>query len=116
MKHGLEHNSKVQAAPSARPADIVVFFAMAALVMLALGICCVALVSIERTTVIGALRAWYLPLAVLLVAVRAGSRRGARRALSLALVLLGIGALVARALDARASSDAAPPHAALAGD
>jgi hypothetical protein len=48
-------------------------------------------------------RSWYLPLALIVMLLRAGARRDTRRALSLALVLLGLGALAARAFDARSS-------------
>jgi hypothetical protein len=52
----------------------------------------------------GAVRAWYVPLALFVVVLRGGARRDTRRALSTALFLLGLGALTARAFDASGPS------------
>jgi peptidoglycan/LPS O-acetylase OafA/YrhL len=110
MQHG-ECDRVARARRAARGA--VVAFCVAGALLVALVICVTygAPSALSRE---GAVRAWYLPVGVLLVAVRAGARREARRVLSLALLLLGIGALTARAYDARGAearpdAEGAPP-------
>jgi hypothetical protein len=69
--------------------------------LLALSIGCIACNGMSSFVTEGALRVWYLPLGLFLAILRVGARRNSRRPLSLALFLLGLGALSARAYDAR---------------
>ena len=97
MKHAVEPPPKLQAA-SARVAGVTTLSFMC---IAFAGLACSALD--DPSVRDGAVRGWYLPLGLLL---RAGARRDTRRALSLALFLLGVGALAARALAARSASPA----------
>lgn len=100
MKHAVEPPPKLQAA-SARVAGVTTLSFMC---IAFAGLACSALD--DPSVRDGAVRGWYLPLGLLLLALRAGARRDTRRALSLALFLLGVGALAARALAARSASPA----------
>lgn len=102
MKHAVEPPLKPQAARFARVAAVTPLLLMG---IAFAGLACSALD--DPSVRDGAVRGWYLPLGLLLLALRAGARRDTRRALSLALFLLGAGALAARALAARSASPAA---------
>jgi len=102
MRQGIERNSAAQIAAITCAGGVRLSVSSA----LALALGCSACGVIERAGD-GAVRSWYLPLAVLVTLLRAGARRDTRRALSLALVLLGLGALAARAFDARGSDEGA---------
>lgn len=109
MKHDVERDlaggSGVQ-----RSAVLLALGAASALLALVIG--CIACNTMGSLVGQGALRAWYLPLGVFLAILRVGARRNSRRPLSLALFLLGVGALSARAYDARGaepSVDVAAP-------
>jgi len=110
MKHDLERDSAGRSG-SARRCGALLAFGIAAAV-LAFVICCIVCNTSGSVVREGAVRAWYLPVGVLLGVLRVGARRDTRRALSLALFLLGLGALTARAYDAR-GADVAEPAAAL---
>lgn len=99
MKHDVDRDW-TGSGGSARRSGALLGFAVAA-VVLALLVGCIACNSLTSVLREGAVRAWYLPLASFLAIVRVGARRDTRRALSLALFLLGLGALTARAYDAR---------------
>ena len=115
MKHGVDRASPARGPGGARQSSVCA--APAASVLLALASSCIACNAIGPAVRDGAVRAWYLPLALFVVVLRGGSRRDTRRALSTALFLLGLGALTARAFDAGAfdasSNDGA--RAALSG-
>ena len=108
MKHDVERDRAgrdgVQRSSALLPFGVVA-------VVLALLVGCIACNTVSSAVREGAMRAWYLPLGVLLGVLRVGARRNCRRPLSLALFLLGLGALSARAYDARGADalDVADP-------
>lgn len=98
MKHDVDRDWSGPSRNAERPALLVIGVAA---VVLAVAIGCIACNTVGLVAREGALRAWYLPLGLLLGVLRVGARRNTRRPLSLALFLLGIGALTARAYDAQ---------------
>jgi hypothetical protein len=109
MKHDVERDGAERAGGVRCSGVLLAFGVASAVLVVVLGcIACNTLGSVVRD---GALRAWYLPLGLFLAVLRVGARRDTRRALSLALFLLGLGALTARAYDAR-GDDRLDPSAA----
>ena len=117
MKHDAEREWAGRSGGAQRSVALLAFGA--ASVVLALFIGCIACNTLGSVLPEGAVRAWYLPLGLFLAVLRVGARRNSRRPLSLALFLLGIGALTARAYDARgadalgvdvADQDESSPH------
>ena len=99
MKHDVEREQAGSSGGARHSAALLAFGVGSA--MLALIICCIACNAVGAILPDGALRSWYLPLGLFLAVLRVGARRNSRRPLSLALFLLGLGALTARAYDAR---------------
>lgn len=99
MKHDAERDWAGRDDGPQRSAVLLAFGA--ASVVLALVIGCITCNTVGAVLCEGAMRAWYLPLGLFLAVLRVGARRNSRRPLSLALFLLGLGALTARAYDAR---------------
>jgi hypothetical protein len=101
MKNGIELHSR---APAARATAGGAPLIMLSIALAVAGMACGAID--DPSVRDGALRGWYLPLGLLLTLLRAAAPHDTRRVLSLALVILGVGALAARAVDARgAGSD-----------
>lgn len=97
MKHDIER----ECGPSGVRCSKALVVIGVASVVVAVAIGCIACNTVGVVAREGAVRAWYLPLGLFLAVLRVGARRNTRRPLSLALFLLGIGALSARAYDAR---------------
>ncbi|HWO13745.1 MAG TPA: hypothetical protein VNN80_29785 [Polyangiaceae bacterium] len=103
MRQG-ERNSEARIAAGTCTAGVRTSASSVLVVAVAIGCCAWSALGPAAE---GGLCSWYLPLALLLSLLRVGARRDARPALSVALVLLGIGALSARAFEAPGlSSDA----------
>ena len=99
MKHDVERDWAGRGGGAKRPGALLAFGVAAAVLALLIG--CIACNTMSSVVSEGAVRAWYLPLGLFLAVLRVGARRNCRRPLSLALFLLGLGALSARAYDAR---------------
>jgi hypothetical protein len=116
MKHDVERDLAERRRGAQRSAVLLAIAAASAVFALVIG--CIACNTLGSSMSESAVRAWYLPLGLLLAVLRVGARRNSRRPLSLALFLLGLGALSARAYDARGadalvvdgvSGDQSPP-------